>query len=320
MKTRFAAVVSVAVLSACGPGVGTLSVIVEAEDVITEGLTPGTGAENIRDGWTVDFSKYLVAIGDIEVELATDSKVHTHAEEVYVVDLKKVPASGLALWTLDMMQAGTWNFGFATPGAADGATKHESVTQADFDAMKAADATYLVAGTITKTDGRSCPPPSLAMPGGKTAMGMNSAGHACYAATSVAFDFTVQAETTYGPCELDEKPGFTIAKGMTQTVAATLHGDHLFFNGFPESSEGGVTRLAQWLADCDLNLDGTVTRAELEAVTPTALAEIDTRYQLGGSPITPLDTMWKYVTAQLKTLGHMNGEGECGIDGMGHSH
>jgi hypothetical protein len=83
---------------------------------------------------------------------------------------------------------------------------------------------------------------------------------------------------------------------------------------------GSDPRPAQWLADCDLNLDGTVTRAELEAIAPSDLGEIDSRYQLGGSPITPLDTMWDYVVAQLKTQGHMNGEGECPFDGKSHEH
>ena len=115
-------------------------------------------------------------------------------------------------------------------------------------------------------------------------------------------------------------PGFAISAGRTQTVAATIHGDHLFFNGFPEGDEGGVTRLAQWLADCDLNLDGTVTQDELEAIAPSQLPEIDDRYQLGGSPVTPLDDMHDYVISQLKTQGHFQGEGECPLDGMEHDH
>jgi hypothetical protein len=70
-------------------------------------------------------------------------------------------------------------------------------------------------------------------------------------------------------------------------------------------------RLAQWLADSDLNLDGSVTPQELQAIPPSVLSEIDARYQLGGSPITPLRSMWDYFRAQLETQGHMNGEGEC---------
>ena len=71
-------------------------------------------------------------------------------------------------------------------------------------------------------------------------------------------------------------------------------------------------RLAQWLADCDLDLDGTVTRTELEAIAPSDLSELDARYDLS-APFDdlPLDSMWNYLRAQLRTQGHFQGEGEC---------
>jgi hypothetical protein len=301
-----------------GEGSGTLSVILESEDTITGGLDPGDEVENIKDGWQVRYEKFIVAVGDVEVYLSTDESVRAHDEDVFVVDLKSVPSSGLPLWELSDLRAGRWEFNYSTPGAADGSSRHESVSRADFDQMRGEDATYLVAGTLTKADGQSCPPPSLAMPGSAAPVGSNAAGHDCYANPSVAFTFLASAETLFGPCELDGIPGFSIADGSTQTVAATIHGDHIVFNGFPEGDEGGILRLAQWLADCDLNLDGEVTREELETIAPSALGEIDARYQLGGSPITPLDSMWDYVVAQLKTQGHMNGEGECPFDGMAH--
>ncbi len=132
------------------------------------------------------------------------------------------------------------------------------------------------------------------------------------------FTFGAAADTTFGPCEVDEQPGFSIVADGTQTVAATIHGDHPFFNGFPEGDEGGILRLAQWLADSDLDVDNEVTSQELEAIAPTDLFEIDERYQLGGAPLTPLDNMLIYTRAQLKTQGHFQGEGECPVDGVGH--
>jgi hypothetical protein len=307
---------------ACGDaeGSGTLSVLLESEDTITGGLDPGDEVENIRDGWEVRYDKYIVAVGDVEVHSSTNETTRAHDESVFVVDLKTVPSSGLRLWQLSNLDVGRWEFGYATPGAAHGAERHESVTRGDFDEMVDADATYMIAGSATKSDGKSCPPASLAEPGSATADGSNAAGDTCYANPTIAFTFLVTAETLFGPCELDEVPGFAIADGNTTTVAATIHGDHLFFNGFPDGSEDGVLRLAQWLADSDLDLDGQVTQEELETIAPSALSEIDARYQLGGSPIKPLDDMWTYVAAQLKTQGHMNGEGECRIDGMAHEH
>jgi hypothetical protein len=305
-------------LAGCGDdgdaGSGSLTVLVEAEDVIAEGLEAGDGPENIRDGWAVAFDKYITTIGDIDVRFSTDESVEVEAADVFVLDLTDVPAGGLSLWSLEGLREGRWEFSYATPGAGDGSTRHDSVVQGDYDEMVANDWTYLVDGVLTKPDGQSCPPAALATPGSKPPNGAIAAGNGCYDAPSVRFTFGATAATGFGPCEIDDVPGFAISAGGTQTVAATIHGDHLFFNGFPEGDEGGVTRLAQWLADCDLNLDGAVTQDELQAITPSQLHELDERYQLGGSPITPLDDMYDYVIAQLKTQGHFQGEGECPVD------
>jgi len=301
----------------CQQGTATLSVLLEAEDTITGGLDAGANVENIRDGWQVRYQKFITSIGNIEIELTGGS--HAHAEKIYAVDLTQVPASGLPLWNLDSLQAGRWDFNFVTASTKQ-AERHTSVAQADFDAMRSADATYLISATLTKTDGRSCPPTALATPGGKPQIGTAPAGQPCYANASIRFNLLVPEETKYGPCEIDGIAGVAVTDGGAQSVTATIHGDHLFFNGFPEGDEGGVTRLAQWIADADLNLDGTVTQEELSRIAPSQLAELDARYQLGGSPITPLATMWDYIRAQLKTQGHMNGEGECPADGQAHSH
>ena len=306
--------------AAVAEGTGSLTVLLETEDVIVEGLRPGDGTENIRDGWAVDFEKYITVVGDIDVYFSTDETLEAEAGDVFAVDMTRVPAAGLPLWQFDGLQAGRWEFNYSTPGAADGATAHESVSQADFEVMKAGDLTYLIEGVMSTADGQSCPPASLATPGDNTPNGNKSGDNDCYDAPSVSFAFGASAETGFGPCEIDEVAGFAISDGGTQTVGATIHGDHLFFNGFPEGDEGGITRLAQWLADCDLNLDGQVTKEELEAIAPAQLPEIDERYQLGGSPITPLNDMFDYVASQLKTQGHYQGEGECPVDGVAHEH
>jgi hypothetical protein len=325
-KATTGALVSIGLLAAgCGGddefGTGSLTVLLEAEDVIVDGLEPGEDSENMRDGWAARFDRYIATVGDIDVHLSTDESVEAEADEAFVVDMTEVPAAGLSLWSLEGLREGRWEFNYATPGAGDGSTRHDSVTPADYDDMVANDWTYFIDGELTKADGQSCPPAALAsVPEGKAPNGNTSGNNNCYNAPTVRFTFGATAETSFGPCEIDEVPGFAIAADRTQTVAATLHGDHLFFNGFPEGDEGGTQRLAQWLADCDLNLDGTVTQEELEAIAPSQLPEIDERYQLGGSPITPLNNMYDYVIAQLKTQGHFQGEGECPFDGMAHDH
>lgn len=322
LRLASSALLGTGVVSACiASGSGSLSVLLESEDVITEGIEAGEEVDNIRDGWSATFDKYIVTIGDVDMHLSTDESVEVEAADVFVVDLTEVPAGGLSLWTVDDIAEGRWEFNYSTLGAGDGASRHETVSEADFDTMSSNDWTYFIDGVLSKSDGQSCPPAALATPGDKTPNGNKDGDdNDCYDAPSVRFTFGASAETTFGPCEIDGVPGVAITANSTQTVGATIHGDHLFFNGFPEGDEGGIVRLAQWLADCDLNLDGTVTKEELEAIAPAQLSAIDDRYQLGGSPITPLDNMYDYLRAQLKTQGHFQGEGECPVDGVAHEH
>ena len=242
------------------------------------------------------------------------------APETYAVDLTQVPGSGLELWMLDGLEVGSWELGYQTPQAGSATARHASVSVQDFESMVSGELTYLVRGTITKADGVSCPPSGLAEPAATTSVGSNDAGDPCFAAPSIDFEIAAASPTRFGPCQIDGIPGVVITQDATQTAALTIHGDHLFFNGFPEGSEGGISRLAQWLADADLDVDGEVTREELEAIALSDLDEIDDRFQLGGSPVTPLETVWDYVVAQLKTQGHFQGEGECPIDGEAHVH
>lgn len=301
------------------PELGDLMVVLEPEDAIVAGLD-STGDEGILDGWSVDFSRYIVAIGRVDIHLSTNEAVEAEADEVYVVDLTQVPAAGETLWSLDGLEAGRWELHYATPGAADGSTRHGSVSEADYAQMVAEDWTYLIEATMTHESGQSCPPAALATPGDATPNGnTNARGDACYDAPTLSFTWGVSAETVFGPCEIDETPGFAIPEGGSQTVALSIHGDHLFFNGFPEGREGGADRYAQWIADSDLDLDGTVTREELERIAPSDLAEIDARYALGGAPLELME-MWDFVIGQLKTQGHFQGEGECPFDGMAHEH
>jgi hypothetical protein len=298
-------------------GNSALSVLLEPEGTITDGIEAGDEVDKIRDGWTVEFSRYIVAVGDVDLALSTDQTATAEAADVFVIDIKKLPAAGEPLWSFDGLAEGNWDFNYSTPGAGDGSTKHESVSQEDYDTMVANDWTYLINGSITADAGQSCPPASLATPGDKTSNGnTGKGGEPCYDAPTVSFEFGVNAETVFGPCEIDGVAGAALTNGQTKTVAATIHGDHIFFNGFPEGDEGGVLRLAQWIADCDLNLDGTVTNEELTQITPSDLSELDDRYQLGGSPITPLTNMYEFVQGQLKTQGHYQGEGECPFGGL----
>lgn len=301
-------------LSACAAeveGQGRLRVLLEAEETITQGLAPGEGEEDVRDGWSVQFDRYLVAIGGVRLRHATDVSRLRSAPASFVVDLTRVPESGSELWQLDSLEAGRWSFSYSI-GVSKQTRRHSTVDASAFRDLVASKSSYRLVGSITKPDGVSCPPAGLSQVERVESVGSNAGGVRCYANPEVRFDLSLGVPVEVGPCERDGSEGVAIGDGTTTTAAVTIHGDHVFFNGFPESAEGGVVRLAQWFADSDLDVDGRVTREELAEIAVSDLWELDLeRYQFGGSPLTPLASMLTYLEAQLATQGHFQGEGEC---------
>lgn len=316
MRRRKEAVLLAIVVSVAGcggpTGSGTLQVQLEAEASITDGIAAGTASEDLVDGWSVTFDRYVVVVSDVAVEGGGEGDFHAH--DALAVDLAQVSEVGLPLATFERVPAGLWPEVFFSISSATADTqRHASVAAADLDRMIAGGCTYLIAGAMSHPSGQRC------VRGDPTA---------CSAAPSIAFDLCVPAPTRFGPCESDTGvPGVVVAEGTTTPVAITFHGDHLFFNGFPRGAEGSVARRAQWLADSDLDADGTITEAELRAIGPSDLGALFPStfadgypgYTLGASPI-PIETAWDFVVAELKTQGHFQGEGECPIDGEAHAH
>ena len=96
--------VAVPWLGGCGESSGRVQIFVEPEDTIPDGLEPGTGEENIQDGWAVTYQKFLVAVGNVRASRSGGSDRLTEPK-VYVVDLKNVPAGGLVIATFEVLAA-----------------------------------------------------------------------------------------------------------------------------------------------------------------------------------------------------------------------
>lgn len=309
MKTAIAIGTLLMLASGCESGSGSVVVAVEGEDGAS-GLSP-TSEEPIVDGWTVEFDDYIVAVGHVELE---GGGAALSAEGTTVVDLAAI-GSPVSVARFDDVGAGAWpEVFYSTPIAEAGATRDESVSVADFDRMIAEGCTYLIRGRMTHPNGQSCARGDSTM---------------CTQLDTIDFDFCVPAETEFGPCESDTGiEGITVTEGQTTNVTLSIHGDHLFFNGFPTGAEGSVSRRAQWLADSDLNADGTVTQTELESITEDDFGTLfadpmdgESGYSLENAEIEGgLTNAWQYVRAQLRTQGHFQGEGECAIDGHAHEH
>ena len=99
------------------------------------------------------------------------------------------------------------------------------------------------------------------------------------------------------------EPDLTVASGGEGTTQLTMHGDHLFYDDL-EDAEAEVAFGV--LAAADADADGTITRAELEAVDVA-----QTGYGVGQySDVTDL---WAFVEHLTRTLGHIDGEGHCQV-------
>ncbi len=288
---------------------GTVRVLLEPEESIVAGLEAGEESENIRDGWSATFDHFVVALGG--VHFAFEGEEIEAGEEGTLVDLTTLPASGIDWLEVDGLAVGRNDFEFEVV-SADRTEKVEGVDDALVARMKEEKLSFYLAGSITKPGGVSCPPAAKREVGDNTSIGENAAGVECFPNETVTFEIPVTSTFALGPCELDGVPGVAVTDGSDASVAVTMHGDHLFFNGFPEGDESVVLRLAQWIADSDLNLDGAVTWEELGALSPADLSEFDSRYELGTAPL-EIETLQDYAVSQIVTQGHFQGEGECSL-------
>lgn len=269
---------------------GDLVVSLQAEDTIAEGLAAGMGDEEITDGWAISYTKFIVALGHVHVQQAGGASNEVVMD--VLADLRTVSSAGRPIQTLMGLPTGRYTFEYDTPIAAADFTRDASVSAADQARMVAEGCTYLIQGTATRD------------------------------ARSIAFDFCLAAETVLECSAMEGAEGIVINSG-SNSAAMTLHGDHLWFNGFPDGAEGVVMRRAGWLALVDdrTGTDGMLTNADLMATPVTVLDP--TLYSLTGAPSVdgmPIVNLLQYARAQVTTQGHLNGEGECLANGMGHDH
>lgn len=292
-----ASLVALLCLAGCGDtsGTGTLQVFATAEDTIPDGLAPGTGNENIRDGWAVAYDKFLLSVGNFRASRSVSATDKLSEPKSFILDLKALPSDGFVLAKLDRVTAARWDkVGFDLPNASVASQKAAITSQADHDFMVGNGYSVYFEATLTKSDGQSCRPTAPAD---------------CVPRTEVKVAWGLKAGTAFDDCAPPMgDAGFAVPTGGTVQVKPTIHGDHWFFSNVTQGAEL-TDRLAQWIVDCDLDRDGETTLAELERVKASDVFRAPT-YNLTGA-IIPINTAHDYLEAQARTLGDYQGEGEC---------
>ncbi len=313
----------IAVLAvACATKVGSLSIQLDGEDIARDGIPAGTEGVRILDGWSVNFDSYNVVVEHIELAGLDGLDDEREIELNSAVDLSTLSENGLSIQELDDLDEGRYSFGYRiAPATTD--TTSLNLAEGVLETLSNEGLSHWIQGTMTQSGGVSCPPSDLLNAGDNAAVSTTDDGRECFSAESITFDMKLDSEYSADLCEADGISGVAISSGATSVAVATLHIDHLFFNGFPTGDEGGIQRYAQWLADCDLNLDGTVTSEELREIHIEDLPEFDTeRYAFEESPLEGenFETALDYIKAQTMTQGHFQGEGECAVNGEFHDH
>lgn len=281
----------------CGSaGDGNAQLFVEPEETIPDGLEAGTGAENIQDGWTVRYDSFLVTIGNVRAKRSTEPATEARNGALYVVDLKNVPAGGLIIADFQNLKSTRWDkVGFDLANTPFSAQRAAGLSDADYARMTQGQYSIWVQGRISKTDGRSCRP---------------SAASDCVARSEVTFSWGLKAGTSFDDCaSADGEAGFSVPSGGTVQVKPTIHGDHWFFSNLTQGSEL-TRRLAQWIADGDLDRNGDTTLEELRQIPAAQLFTQARGYSISGALI-PIETAYDFLEAQVRTLGDYQGDGEC---------
>ncbi|MBI2391308.1 MAG: hypothetical protein HYV09_17090 [Deltaproteobacteria bacterium] len=274
---------------------GNVQVFVVAEESITSGVEPGTGDENMQDGWRVEYSKFLVTIGNFRAR-STESGKELRDPTVWVLDLKSAPAAGYSIARFTDIDAVRFDkAGEDMPVATAAAKAAPPTTEADRQLMIGGGYSLYVEGKMTKADGQSCTP-------GKPTE--------CVAAKEIKFAWGFAMGTAFDDCASAQgDTGFAVPKGGEVQIKPTIHGDHWFFSDITEGAE--ITRrYAQYIADADVNHDGTTTIDELKSVRAADAFPID-KYKLSGGVDGPIATAWDFVRSQARTVHDFQGDGEC---------
>lgn len=295
LPCRLAPLLAALALPACGTGTGTGSaqVFTQPEDSIPGGLQAGEGPENIQDGWNVRYTRFLITIGGARAS-RSDTGEHIRDDGVFVLDLLRAPAQGYIIASFDDVAAVRWDrFGFDLPNASAAARALAPTREADRAFLVERGESIYFEGAIDKDGGQSCPP-----------------GKPCRPAGTVTFRWGFPAGTSFDDCGTsDGNAGFAVPSGSSVQIKPTLHGDHWFFSNFTAGVEL-TARRAQYIADADLDGDGETTIDELKS-TPAADVFAVPDYNLAGSLGGPIDTAYDYVLAQIRTMGHFQGDGDC---------
>ena len=275
-------------------GEGDLQLSVSGGAALRDGFpyTEGDATFAFADGWALTFSKYILAVGQVELtDPATGQKV-SGWEGPAVMDLKKDASGSLDLVMLEGVPALRYELSFdltAVTAAAD----NRNVDQADLELMIQSGWSVLLAGEAQRS--------------GEPA---------------VRFRFGLPIPTHYHKCVngKDKTQGIAIEASKTTGAFIYAHAVHLFWDTLGTGDEDlRFDAFAAMKGDDDL-----VTEEELKAQDLNKLVDENGDpltdgsgksifYNDMGKLVAGQQTLYHFIIEAMRASAHFNGIGLCKV-------
>lgn len=244
-----------------------------------EYIEQGIPADDVEDGWSIRYRKFLVVIGSVRIADASGA-VGSEMKTSKLFDMTKPGVKPVV--TFDGVPAKAWTHVSYRVSPISGDSALAGASEADKQLMASGGFSIYVDAVATK------------------------------AGATKTFSWGFRTDTLYDRCEGElggkKTEGVVVTNGGTDQPQITVHGDHLFYDDL--QAEEAKVRF-QNIADADRDGDGTITLEELASVKLASLPSDKSKGSYGTGSATGINDLSTFVTALSRTLGHFRGEGEC---------
>lgn len=285
LRKRWCAVLAAWVLTgaACdNTATGDVKVTMSGGDGTQRGL-PDTLFE---DGWSVQFTRYLVSLGDFTLTSAS-GEVRTSDRHV-LVDVQK---GDVPLTELKGLPPGRWDVGFRLSPPREGTELADGqVSAEDVAMMRERGFSYLVEGRAVK---------------------------AGVGVLTFRMGFPVDARMKECINGVDGTRGIIVPEASIAEAEVTIHAEHMFYDRLG-THQGVKLRFDAIAATAE---DGVITPEGLAAQQLTDLRDAGGRELRGadGQPVVYLPgaydvrTLQEFITQSVVDQAHLNGGGVCTV-------
>lgn len=274
-----------------GSGTGSLSVHLSGGNAVKTGFPVEENGAMVTfvDGWSIQFSKFLVSFGIIDVH-GTDGAMGVTSTDRFIADLHEADA---ALPTFEGLAARHWeHFGFEI-SPPDATTQKIGTVEDNFiQTMMAGKYNYFVQGTATK------------------------------GAESIEFIYGIGSAAKYADCKNDGASGLLISSDATTDVEITIHAAHIFFDALESESAGLRFDAMGAVCGTDKKLDiGEVASQNLSNLKDAAGMPLQdqsgmaVKYNTGSIQL-PTNDLLAFMQASSAAMAHLNRDGLCTVTGL----